>query len=93
MIPRSLVATLLALFAVLVVTFAVLMGGYAIVNAFDDATGARILGWLATSCVLLLVVDCLLLLAALAFYHLERSRSETKPLSTEARGPAGSPRE
>ena len=74
MIPRFLLPTLLALLAVLIVTCAVLMGGYGIAAAVGDATGAQVLWWIAMSCIILLVIDCLLLVAALAILHIDPAR-------------------
>jgi hypothetical protein len=59
--------------ATLIVSFAVLMGGYGVALWAGDASGARGLCWLAIACGLLLIIDCLLLLAALAIEQLVRT--------------------
>lgn len=89
MVPRFVFATLLSGMAVLIVSFGVLMGGYAIAVWADDAAGARGLLWLAIASGLLLIVDCLLLLAALAIEQLIRTGdSRTPHVQDDARGDA-----
>jgi hypothetical protein len=77
-IPRFVFTTLLSIMAVLIVSFGVLMGGFGIATAAGDAAGARGLLWLAIACALLLVVDCLLLLAALGIEQLARGNCQPK---------------
>jgi hypothetical protein len=60
--------------AVLVVSFGVLMGGYCVAVWAEDFPGARSLRWLAIGCGLLLIIDCLLLLAALGIEQLVRTQ-------------------
>ena len=76
MIPRFVLPTLFALFAVLIITFGVLMGGYGIATAVGDADGGYVLWWLAMSCIILLTIDCLLLLATLTCLHIDETRKD-----------------
>ncbi|HUE69525.1 MAG TPA: hypothetical protein VMP01_01445 [Pirellulaceae bacterium] len=62
MIPRRLIAALLLPVPVLLVAFAVLMGG----SALADAVAGRVLFWTAIAALLLLVIDLILLVLALA---------------------------
>lgn len=62
MIPRRLIAALLLPVPILLVAFAVLMGG----SALADAVAGRVLFWIAIAALLLLVIDLILLVLALA---------------------------
>jgi hypothetical protein len=75
-IPRTLLLIFLAAFTVLIVSFAVLMGGYGIPAAMGDPRGASVLGWAALACGLLLGVDTILLMVAMAWCLLEQTDEE-----------------
>ena len=63
---------------VLVVTFAVLAGASFLTAGLGDATGARGLRWVAVGTLLLLVIDAILLLAALGIRAVESEDEETE---------------
>ncbi len=72
MIPRAAILGLVATAVVLLVAQAVLIGGYALASAAQDAVGAKALWWVAMSLLLLLVIDVLLLVGAIALRDLDR---------------------
>jgi hypothetical protein len=72
--------------AVLVVSFGVLMGGFGIATSAEDAAGAHALRWMAIACALLLLVDCLLLLAALGIEQLARANGQQKAAADSTTG-------
>lgn len=76
MIPRRLIAGLLLPVPVLVVTFAVLLGASALARATSDGPAANVLFWLAITAVLLLIIDLLLLVMALAIRAVEEDRDD-----------------
>jgi hypothetical protein len=67
---RTILIVLLFAFLFLVVAFGVLMGGAVLAGAMDDPTGARVLMWIANSCLILIVIDAVLLVGALAIHVL-----------------------
>ena len=64
-IPKALLRFLVLTLVLLLVAFAVLMAFYALVVQLGDAVAARALFWAANACLILLVTDAVLLLAAL----------------------------
>jgi len=76
MIPRWFLTTLVFALPVLVVTFAVVLGAAALAGGLGDASGSRGLFWLAMAALVLLVIDVLLLVAALGIRALEADRDE-----------------
>ena len=72
MIPRRLIAALLLPVPVLLVAFAVLMGG----SALADAGAARVLYWIAIGVLLLLVINLILLVLAVALRAAETPDDE-----------------
>jgi hypothetical protein len=73
--PRTLLAVLVLALPVLIVVFGVLMGASSLARAVGDAAGGRVLGWVAATALVLLVVDVLLLLIVLGI----RALDETPP--------------
>ena len=73
MIPRSVLISLVFGLVLMLVAFAVLMAFHALVLAMGDAVAARAIFWAAITCLVLLVVDVLLLLAALGLRAIDRS--------------------
>ena len=71
--PRQLLLILVYAIPFLTVGFSVLMGGYLLLRALGDATGASVFHAIAIGCVVLLATDFILLLAALGFDSLTRS--------------------
>ena len=71
-IPRWLLFSLVATGCVLLVALAVVAAGYAIMVAAQDAGGARVLGWIAVTLLMLLGTDLTLLVGALALRELDR---------------------
>ena len=65
MIPRHYLAVLVLALPVVVVTFAVLAGASFLASGLGDVPGARGLRWVAIGSLIVLVIDALLLLAAL----------------------------
>ena len=65
MIPRHYLVPLVLALPVLVVTFAVLAGAALLAQGLGDQGGYRGLLWAAISALMLLVIDAMLLLAAL----------------------------
>ena len=65
MIPRPLLTILVYALPVLIVAFGVLMGGYGLAKAVGDPVGGTVLWWIAMGCLVLIVIDVLLLVAAL----------------------------
>jgi hypothetical protein len=76
MIPRWFLTTLVFALPVLVVTFAVVLGAAALAGGLGDAAGSRGLLWLAMAALVLLVIDVVLLVAALGIRALEAERDE-----------------
>ncbi len=74
MISNKVVSALLAALAILTVTCAVLMGFQALLSSLHDSAAARVLQWIGMGCVILLVIDVLLLVSALAVRVLEQDR-------------------
>lgn len=72
-IPQRVFIALVGGLAILVVAFAVLMGFYALIGALGDAPAARALLWAATSCLILLVMDLVLLVGALGVQTLQQN--------------------
>jgi hypothetical protein len=70
-IPRRYLASLVLALPVLVVTFAVLAGASFLTAGLGDAPGARGLRWVAGGALIVLVVDAILLLAALGIRAVE----------------------
>ena len=74
MISSKVVSTLLAALALLTVSCAVLMGFQVLFNSLHDTVAAGALRWIGFGCVILLVIDLLLLVGALAARALEQDR-------------------
>ena len=76
MVPRPVLTLLVFGLVLLLVAFAVLMAFYALVSAMGDPKGATALLWAANTCLVLLVIDMVLLLAALGLKALDKEGSE-----------------
>jgi hypothetical protein len=76
MIPRWFLTTLVFGLPVLVVTFSVVLGAAALAGGLGDAAGSRGLFWFAMAALVLLVIDVVLLVAALGIRALEADRDE-----------------
>lgn len=74
MISNKIVSALLAALAILTVTCAVLMGFQVLLSSLHDSAAARALQWIGFGCLVLLIVDVLLLVGALAVRALEQDR-------------------
>jgi hypothetical protein len=77
MIPRFFLATLVFALPVLIVVFAVVIGASLLTQALGDVAGARMLFWAAMTALILLVIDALLLLAALGLRALDAHSDQT----------------
>lgn len=75
-IPRWLLVPLTLLAVVLVVAIAVVMAGAAIAAAAANTLAAQILFWVGMSLVMILTVDLLLMIVAMALQLLSQSRDE-----------------
>jgi hypothetical protein len=64
-IPRRFLSVLVLALPVLVVTFSVVAGASMLAAGLGDAPGAAALRWVAIAALIVLVVDALLLVAAL----------------------------
>jgi hypothetical protein len=80
MIPRWLLTTLVFALPILVVTFGVVLGASSLAAGLGDAAGSRGLFWFAMAALILLVIDALLLLAALGIRAL-REPHDSDPRS------------
>jgi len=58
----------------LVLAFAVFMGGYAVSATAGDSTGGTVFWWMASACLVLLVMDAIALLVVLGFDYVARNR-------------------
>jgi hypothetical protein len=76
MIPRWFLTALVFALPVLVVTFAVALGAAALAGGLGDAAGSRGLLWFAIAALVVLVIDVVLLVAALGIRALEADRDE-----------------
>ena len=74
MISNKIVSALLAALAILTVSCAVLMGFQALLSSLHDAVAARVLQWVGLGCLVLLITDLVLLVAALSVRVLEQDR-------------------
>lgn len=75
MISRKLISALLATLSILIVACAVLLGFQLLLSALQDSAAAATLGAVSLGCVILLVVDVLLLVGALAIRVLEQDQN------------------
>ena len=65
MVSHRVLAVLVLTLAILVVVFAVLMAFYALVSALGDESAARVLLWIAVTCLMLFVTDLIFLVGCL----------------------------
>ncbi len=72
-ITNKVVLALLAVLAVLTVVCTVLMGFQTLFTSLQDTAAASVLSWIGLGCVILLLADVLLLVAALAVRSVEQS--------------------
>lgn len=72
MIPRTLVLYLLAALAVLLVSLPVVLGGYVLTSAGQDTGAATLLWRTAMTLLMLIVVNLVLLVAAVALREVDR---------------------
>ena len=72
MISRRLLAIFVLGLPVLLVIFAVVMGGYLLAQQTEDAVAGSVLRWVGVACLMLLVIDVVLLVAALGIRALEQ---------------------
>ena len=75
MVPRRYLAVLVGALAFLLVAFAVLMAFHLLVHTLGDSQAARALLWTAVGCLVLLIIDLLLLVIALAVNSLRDDES------------------
>jgi hypothetical protein len=78
MIPRWFLYTLVFALPILVVTFGVVLGASALAQGLGDVAGSRGLFWVAMAALVLLVIDAVLLLAALGLRALEAPHDEER---------------
>ena len=76
MVPRQILAILVYALPLLGVTLIVLIGGYALASGTGDNGAARVMWWIAMSCLMLLISDLVLLVAALGINALGREDRE-----------------
>jgi hypothetical protein len=86
--PRSLLVPLLYAFFTLLTSFAVVMGAYLLAAAVQDVLLAKVLRIVGIGCLILLVIDALLLLLALAIHTLDAvDRRQPPPRDAEGEHP------
>ncbi len=73
MITNKVVASLLAGLAILSAICAVLLGFTSLLSSLNDTVAASALTWIGMGCVILLITNALLLIAALAVRSLEQN--------------------
>ena len=78
MVPRQVLATLVYALPLLGVTLIVLTGGYALASGTGDKGAAGVMWWIAMSCLILLISDLVLLVAALGINALGREDRERR---------------
>ena len=79
MIPRWLLTTLVFALPILMVTFGVVLGASSLAAGLGDAGGSRGLFWFAMAALILLIIDVLLLVAALGI----RALAEPPPSDSD----------
>jgi hypothetical protein len=75
MIPSKVISALLAALTILTVACAVLMAFQLLLGALQDGGAADVLRWIGFGCLLLLIVDVLLLVGALAIRAVQQDQN------------------
>ena len=78
MISRQTLLILLYALALLVVASTVVLGGSLLLGATSDAAAATVMRWIGATCLMLLAVDVILLVAALGINALGRQETDSE---------------